>query len=63
MSEHLKSAKNLKVEETVVVEHFFNTGQVIQFIQANVLARIGNYEERLSREAIQIVKESENFNK
>ncbi|XP_053989899.1 uncharacterized protein LOC128882340, partial [Hylaeus volcanicus] len=63
LNEHMNNIKNVNTEKSAVAEHFYRTNHVIEFDKANVLASIDNYQQRVIREAIEIVKQPQNFNK
>lgn len=54
---------HLKIENSAVADHLINTDQAIQFNQAKVLARIDNYQARVTRGAIEIANKPENLDK
>ena len=55
--------KNVETKGSAVAEHFYNTNHTIEFDKTQLLVKTANSRERVIREAIEIVKHPNNFNR
>jgi hypothetical protein len=64
MSEHRRATRNKQFKASAIAEHAWSEpGHSILFDDAKIIAKEGKYFPRIIREAIEIVKRPENFNR
>lgn len=61
--EHISDCKHRRTAQSALAEHVATTGHTINFNETTVVARIPHFRHRLIREAIEIEKHSNNFNR
>ena len=63
IKEHRRNCRLGETEKSAVAEHAVNNDHIILYEDAKVLSKTTNYHSRMYREAIEIYKHSNNFNK
>lgn len=63
LKEHMRHTKNCETDKSAIAEHSCTTSHQILFDQTTVVARVPQYFPRIIRESIEIVKNSNNFNR
>jgi len=64
LTEHQRNCRQLEIEKSAVAEHALSGGQhLIQFSNTQVLDNTSQFSARIAREAIEIYKHGNNFNR
>jgi hypothetical protein len=63
LKEHIVDTTHNRISKSVIVEHSFNSKHLIFFDQTKILASTPHYSSRLIREALEIEKHPNNFNR